>query len=110
MKQKKTGISFVCVVLLMVFLCGCLSENDGLRVTIGENQILPQMSTLDGEMSINVYESVKGMNLLSRKDCLVDFEYSEVHTNSFFGVVETRGHMIVKGRVEPLQVGPVTEE
>lgn len=94
---------------MLLFTCGgCMSENTGLRFTIGASQVYPQVSTLDGDVSINFYESIEGLHFISRKDCRVTVEYTENHTNTYFGVIHKEGVMTVKATFEPVETS-VTE-
>lgn len=101
----KDIVLFFFATLLIAVCTGCMSENTGMRLTIGDSAVLPQISTADGELSLNIYETIGGMNFITRKDCLVTFNYAEAHTNRYFGVVETVGYKKVTGKVEPLEVG-----
>lgn len=87
-------------------LAGCHTEFTGATVTVGEQMALPQITDTTDSIAVNIYESVKGAKIYSRKDSLITITYRNVYTNEYFGIVTTREYMDLSVKIEPLDCGP----
>ena len=85
-------------------LTGCLST--GTELAVGENWILPELTTASGEYSIKLYEDIKGARIWARKDSEITVEYRCAYTNSYCGIVDTQSDMALTVRVTPLATDP----
>ena len=86
-------------------LSGCANPNTATSTIIGEQLALPEISDATDNISVRVYESIKGARVWTAKDSVVSVEYANTYTNSYFGIVETRDTMQLKVKVEPCEVG-----
>ena len=82
---------------------GCRSPNTGSHTVVGEQTILPELTTPGDEASIRVYESIKGADVWTAKNAIVKIEYSNTYTNSYFGVVSTQDSMTLAVTIEPCE-------
>ncbi len=102
------GVSlfFVLGVLLAFVAClsGCVNPNTGTSTIIGEQLALPEISDATDNISVRVYESIKGARVWTAKDSVVSVEYANTYTNTYFGIVETRDSMRLKVKVEPCEM------
>lgn len=100
------SLLFALVVLLAFAACltGCANPNTGTSTIIGEQLALPEISDATDNISVRVYESIKGARVWTAKDSVVSVEYANTYTNSYFGIVETRDSMRLKVKVEPCEV------
>ncbi len=85
-------------------LSGCVNPNTGTSTIIGEQLALPEVSDATDNISVRVYESIKGARVWTAKDSVVSVEYANTYTNSYFGIVETRDTMKLKVKVEPCEM------
>lgn len=91
--------------VLLVLLVGCETPDTGLSAVVGEHTALPEVSDAGGDMTIRVYESVKGARVWSRQNSKVKIDYNCTTTNSYcFGLFEYWGKMKLKVDVEPLDM------
>ena len=95
---------------LTSLLAGCVNPNTGTSTIIGEQLALPEISDATDNISVRVYESIKGARVWTAKDSVVSVEYANAYTNCYFGIVETRDTMKLKVKVEPCEVGGVSAE
>lgn len=100
------SLLFALVVLIAFASCfsGCVNPNTGTSTIIGEQLALPEVSDATDNISVRVYESIKGARVWTAKDSVVSVEYANTYTNSYFGIVETRDTMQLKVKVEPCEV------
>ena len=91
-------------------LTGCVNPNTGTSTIIGEQLALPEVSDATDNISVRVYESIKGARVWTAKDSVVSVEYANAYTNCYFGIVETRDTMKLKVKVEPCEVGETSAE
>ena len=95
---------------LTSLLAGCANPNTGTSTIIGEQLALPEISDATDNISVRVYESIKGARVWTAKDSVVSVEYANAYTNCYFGIVETRDTMKLKVKVEPCEVGGASAE
>lgn len=91
-------------------LTGCVNPNTGTSTIIGEQLALPEISDATDNISVRVYESIKGARVWTAKDSVVSVVYENAYTNCYFGIVETRDTMKLKVKVEPCEVGGTSAE
>ena len=95
---------------LTSLLAGCVNPNTGTSTIIGEQLALPEVSDATDNISVRVYESIKGARVWTAKDSVVSVVYENAYTNCYFGIVETRDTMKLKVKVEPCEVGGTSAE
>ena len=89
------------VILSAALLAGCASENTGSRTIVGRQTALPELSDSSDSVSLRIYESVEGAKVWTAKDCNVHIAYTNDHHKTYFGVLESRGHMMLNVKIEP---------
>ncbi len=89
---------------MMAALSGCVTEYTGSRTVVGEQTVLPEISDASDSLAVRVYESVKGANVWTAKDCRVTINYSNAYTNTYFGIMETQDAMHLDVTIEPLDI------
>jgi len=92
----------------LALLCGC--KNTGVSLVVGEQMLLPEISDAGDNLSVRLYEDVKGARVWSAKNSIVRAEYICATTNSYFGVVDTTGEMTLKVEVEPCEMKESNEK
>ncbi len=88
-------------VACLVCCAGCVMGETGCKVVIGNHFALPKLSTPNDEVEVEIYESTEGMSFATRKNCIVQGEYSNTYTNTYLGVCSRVGQMVAKWRLEP---------
>lgn len=100
--------SVIAIVAIAAAVCGCAWDKEmGSRTVVGNHRVLPKVCTNDGNAEIDIYETVEGAVITTRKDSKVEVEYDNAYTNSIFGVWDWWGRMKLKVYVEPLAVDVV---
>ncbi len=98
-----TLVAMAGLIALASLLSGCVNPNTGTSTIIGEQLALPEISDATDNISVRVYESIKGARVWTAKDSVVSVEYANTYTNTYFGIVETRDSMRLKVKVEPCE-------
>lgn len=93
------------VAAAVLALAGCGLKYAGSRIVVGEQTALPELSDTTDSVTLRMFESVKGAKVWTAKDSLVKAAYTNIYTNSYFGIVDTVGQMILNVVVEPLDMG-----
>lgn len=91
------------MIALLSLAGGCVNPNTGTCTVIGEQMALPEITDSGDNVSIRVYESIKGARVWTAKNSVVSVEYFNAYTNSYFGIVETCDSMRLKVKVEPCE-------
>lgn len=91
------------LVALCSALAGCVNPNTGTCTIIGEQMALPEITDSGDNVSIRVYESIKGARVWTARNSIVSVEYANSYTNSYFGIVQTRDAMRLQVKVEPCE-------
>ena len=91
------------IVALVACAAGCVNPNTGTSTIVGEQVALPQITDSGDNVSIRVYESIKGARVWTAKNSEVTVEYSNAYTNTYFGIVETADSMRLKVKVAPCE-------
>ena len=102
----KKIITLISLGILSIFICGC--TNTGSSTVVGEHFALPELSDAGDNVSVKVYESVKGARVWTAKDCNVTINYNCTTTNSYCGVIETKSNMSLDVIIEPLDMNSST--
>lgn len=100
-----TRLSKLAVLALLAsiaLLCGC--RNTGVSLVVGEQMLLPEISDAGDNLSVRLYEDVKGARIWSAKNSIVRAEYSCATTNNYFGIVATQSAMKLDVAVEPCEM------
>ena len=92
------------VVALAASVCGCYS-NTGSSTAVGDITALPEISDSADNVNVKVYYSMTGARVWTAKDSLVKITYQNDYTNSYCGVIETRGNQRLGVEIEPLADG-----
>ena len=99
------AVSVALVIMLVLLICGgCVNPNTGSTTIIGEHMMLPEITDSGDNISLRIYENIKGARIWTAKDCRVSVTYANCYTNSYAGIVETRDSMTLAVEVEPLIV------
>ena len=93
-----TGLA---VVALAASVCGCYS-NTGSSTAVGDITALPEISDSADNINVKVYYSMTGARVWTAKDSLVKITYQNDYTNTYCGVIETRGNQRLGVEIEPL--------
>ena len=94
-------LTFLGVVLLAIAVCGCYS-NTGSSTAVGDITALPEISDSADNINVKVYYSMTGARVWTAKDSLVKITYQNDYTNTYCGVIETRGNQRLGVEIEPL--------
>ena len=97
------------IITLAAALCGCVSEYTGSSIVVGEQLALPEVSDASDDLTVRVYETIKGAKIYTRKDNAVTVEYTNAYTNTYFGIVKSEDSMTLKVVVEPTEDDEVVE-
>ena len=89
------------VVALAASVCGCYS-NTGSSTAVGDITALPEISDSADNINVKVYYSMTGARVWTAKDSLVKITYQNDYTNTYCGVIETRGNQRLGVEIEPL--------
>ena len=89
------------VVALAASVCGCYS-NTGSSTAVGDITALPEISDSADNINVKVYYSMTGARVWTAKDSLVKITYENDYTNTYCGVIETRGNQRLGVEIEPL--------
>lgn len=81
---------------------GCITEYTGSRTVVGEQIGLPELTDINGSISLRIYESVKGAKVWTAKNSKVTISYTNSYTNSYFGVCSSQDTMHLDVTIEPL--------
>lgn len=105
------GIAVVIAILVVAFTGGCASYKDGgTSLVVGEQQLLPEITSPDAECAIRIYESIKGARVWSRANHATRVEYETASTNWTFGLRTSADWMKLKVEVEPCEDEVVGDE
>lgn len=96
-------------ILTTALLAGCASKNTGSRTIVGSHISLPELSDSSDSVSLRIYDAVEGAKVWTAKDCNVQIAYTNDYTKTYFGVLESRGHMTLGVKIEPCDMTPQTE-
>ena len=97
---------FILALATLMYVCsGCVMGETGSLTVVGNHSALPKLSMPGNEVEVMIYESIEGASVMTRKDSRVEISYSNVFTNSIFGVWDKTGTMALGVRVDPLEVG-----
>lgn len=88
-------------ILATAFLAGCASKNTGSRTIVGSHTTLPELSDSSDSVSLRIYDAVEGAKVWTAKDCNVRIAYTNDYTKKYFGILESRGHMMLNVKIEP---------
>jgi len=95
--------TLVAALLAVAFFCGgCMNENTGSSTVVGEQMILPEITDSSDNIGVRVFEDIKGARVWTAKDSKVTIKYTNVWTNQYFGIAETKGSMGLDVEIEPL--------
>ena len=94
-------LTFLGVVALAASVCGCYS-NTGSSTAVGDITALPEISDSADNINVKVYYSMTGARVWTAKDSLVKITYQNDYTNTYCGVIETRGNQRLGVEIEPL--------
>ncbi len=94
------------VIALVSCAAGCVNPNTGTSTIVGEQIALPQITDSGDNISVRVYESIKGARVWTAKNSEVTVEYANSYTNTYFGIVETADSMRLKVKVAPCEDSP----
>lgn len=99
---------FVLIVLLGIIsltslLTGCVSQNTGSSIAVGDITSLPEVQDAADSISIKVLLMMTGARIWTAKDSLVTVSYANSYTNSYCGIIERQGKQDLTVRVEPLE-------
>ena len=89
---------------LASLVSGCYS-NTGSSTAVGDITALPEISDSADNINVKVYYSMTGARVWTAKDSLVKITYQNDYTNSYCGVIETRGNQRLGVEIEPLADG-----
>lgn len=95
--------------LAALLVTGCRSPNTGSHTVVGEQTILPEVTSPGQEAALRIYESIKGADVWTAKNAIVKIEYSNTYTNSYFGIVSTQDTMKLKVSINPCGESPDAE-
>ena len=86
-------------------LGGCRSfyDNAGVHVRTGSLTAPIEVSEPTSSINIRALYTMDGIDLYAAKDCQVRMVYTNDYTNSYFGIVETRGTQSSEVRVKPTE-------
>lgn len=85
-------------------LCGCATADCGSKTVVGNHTAYPKLSSDASDLDIEVYESTEGAMVYTRKDSRVEIAYSNIYTNSLFGIWNRHGTMVLGVTIEPVEV------
>ena len=94
-------LTAIAVVALAASVCGCYS-NTGSSTAVGDITALPEISDSADNINVKVYYSMTGARVWTAKDSLVKITYQNDYTNTYCGVIETRGNQRLGVEIEPL--------
>lgn len=89
-------------------MAGCRST--GTSLVVGEQTLLPKISDASDNMSIELYEDVKGAHVWARENSRVKAQYKCATTNDYLGVWHTKSCMELDVQVEPCADEAESEE
>lgn len=98
-----TVAAIAIIVALSIWLTGCRSADCGSRTVVGSHTALPKLSSDASDLDVEVYESVEGAVVYTRKDSRVEIEYANCYTNKVFGIWDKVGSMVLKVVIEPVE-------
>ena len=93
-------------VLACVFACtGCKSfyENAGAHVRTGSVTAPIEISEPTSSVNVRALYAMDGIDFYAAKNCRVKMWYTNDYTNTYFGVVETRGRQSSEVEIEPTE-------
>lgn len=94
---------------LALLAAGCVSEYTGSSTIVGEQLVLPEVSDSSDNVSLRVYENIKGARVWTAKDSSVSIAYTNSYTNTYFGIVDTKDTMILNVTITPCESGEEDE-
>lgn len=107
MNVIRNACGMLVAALAAVVLAGCASTKyTGSRTIVGEQTALPELSDSSDNISLRVYESVRGAKVWTAKDCNVHIAYTNAYTNTYFGILGIRNYMTLNVKIEPCEVSP----
>ena len=91
----------------LVLLCGgCATSQDcGSKTIVGDYTALPRLSSDAADTDIEVYRSIQGASVYTRKDSRVVIDYTNAYTNTLFGLWDKIGAMTLRVTIEPTEAG-----
>ena len=107
-KVEKVLQGFALLMALVLFFTvvaltsGCYSPDCGSKTVVGNHYSLPKLSSDSTDFDFEIYESTEGAVVYTRKDSRVGIIFSNVYTNSIFGVWNKIGLMTLAVEIEPL--------
>ena len=90
--------------LCSLAFAGCATKHAGSNTVVGEEWLLPEIRDSSETLAIRIFESVKGARIWTAKDSRVTITYTNIYTNTYFGLLETESDMRLVVEVEPLEV------
>ena len=93
-------------VMACVFACtGCKSfyENAGAHVRTGSVTAPIEISEPTSSVNVRALYAMDGIDFYAAKNCRVKMWYTNDYTNTYFGVVETRGRQSSEVEIEPTE-------
>lgn len=94
---------------LTSLLAGCVSQNTGSSIAVGDITSLPEIQDAADSISVKILLMMTGAKVWTAKDSLVTVSYANAYTNTYCGIIERKGKQDLTVRVEPLETAPTAE-
>ena len=99
-----------CLLALTMLFSGCVSQNTGSSIAVGDITSLPEIQDAADSISIKVLLMMTGAKVWTAKDSLVTVNYTNTYTNNYCGIIERKGKQDLIVRVEPLETANTSED
>jgi len=86
-------------------LCGCKAfyENAGASVRMGSVTAPIEFSEPTSEVKVRALYAMDGIDFYAAKNCVAKMKYKNTYTNSYIGLVETKGVQEGEIEIEPTE-------
>lgn len=92
-------IVMVAALFMGVALSGC--GGTGVSLLVGERSTYPDITYTSENLSLKLYEDVKGASLWAHENTRVFTSYRCTTTNEYFGIIKTQSNMKLNVKVVP---------
>lgn len=98
-------ICMLFVLACILACCGCKAfyENAGAYVRTGSVTAPIEISEPTSSVNVRALYAMDGIDFYAAKNCRVKMWYTNDYTNTYFGVVETRGRQSSEVEIEPTE-------
>lgn len=108
--RSSFGLLLLCLLTITSLLAGCVSQNTGSSIAVGDITSLPEIQDAADSISVKVLLMMTGAKVWTAKDSLVTVEYANTYTNNYLGIIERKGRQDLSVRVEPLATNDKSDE